>query len=368
MSKRKGQVCSPFIRGFLPGVIFGVFTSVLLFSLWRYPLTEEATTAATAAAARNSRGGYDGAATQGAQKNPKRPPLPDSRGSKNISIAPATSVGGEYELLVFIHSPAGSRVQREAVRKTWLSYPKLEQRVLARFLVGERGLEDNALKELTTENRQHGDILLLPTGESEADSADSRTILQAFSWGLGHVNFQYLLKCRDTTFVVVHRLISRLRGQKNYLWGFFAGLLKAERSPNSSRLVEEEWRLCSHYLPYPEGGGYVLSRDLVELVVEMGPDLHHYRHDDIALGVWLSPFKDVWRNHDARFNSGRYSRGCHNNYIVTVRESAEGMMRRQQLLQTVGKLCATEQQTRLSYRYNWTAPAGRCCVRTAGIP
>ena len=366
MSKRKGQMYNPFVRGFLPGVIFGVFTSVLLFSLWRYPLTEEAVTAASAA--RTARGGDDGAATQGTPKKIKRPPSPDSRGSNIKNIVPASSLGGEYELLVFIHSPAGSRAQREAVRETWLSYPKLERRVLARFLVGERGLEGESLKLLTTENRQHGDILLLPTGESEADSADSRMILQAFSWGLAHVNFKYLLKCRDTTFVLVKRLLTRLRGQKNYLWGFFAGGVKAERSPDSSRLVEEEWWLCSHYLPYPEGGGYVLSRDLVELVIEMGPDLHHYRHDDIALGVWLSPFKDVQRNHDVRFNSGRYSRGCHDNYIVMVRESVEGMSRRQKLLQTEGKLCATEQQTRLSYRYNWTAPASRCCVRTAGIP
>ena len=41
------------------------------------------------------------------------------------------------------------------------------------------------------------------------------------------------------------------------------------RSPHrDARWHEPNYFLCSHYVPYAHGGGYVITRDLVEYVVE----------------------------------------------------------------------------------------------------
>lgn len=371
MSKRKFQLCSPFLRGFLPGIMIGVFTSVLLFSLWRYPL------AAPSNAARNTdrdseEGNVEPRELENVEtKAPTLPPKPSGAGARKANFSGMASVSHRrYLLLVLIHSSAGERARRDAVRATWLGGHRQQSRYVARFMVGVKGLEEEAVDQLIGESNEYGDMLLLPavTEESGAEWASSHKLLQAFTWAVAHVNFTFLFKCNDGTYAILSKILDELHSQRSYLWGYFAGGVKAIRAAGTSKLAEENWVLCSHYLPFPEGGGYVISRDLVELVVELGPDLEHYHHDDIALGVWLSPFKGIQKQHDVWFNSGYYSRGCRNDYIVMHRESAESMRTRHHLLQTKRMMCESEYQTRLSYRYNWTALADRCCVRKVGIP
>ena len=370
MSKSSLQLCSPFLRGFLPGIMIGVFTSVLLFSLWRYPLAEPSN-----AARSTDRGSEEGKVESRELENVETkaltlPPKP-SAGTRRANFNALASVSPrDYLLLVLIHSSAGERARRDAVRATWLGDRGQQSKYVARFMVGVGGLGEQAVDQLIGESNEYGDMLLLPSvvEESSAEWASSRKLLQAFSWAVTHINFTFVFKCNDGTYAILSRILGELHNQSSYLWGYFAGGVKAIRTAGTSKLVEEGWALCSHYLPFPEGGGYVISRDLVELVVELGPDLEHYHHDDIAMGVWLSPFKGIKKKHDVWFNSGYYSRGCRNDYIVMHRESAESMRARHRVLQTKGVMCESEYQTRLSYHYNWSALANRCCVRKVGIP
>lgn len=371
MSKHKLQLCSPFLRGFLPGIMIGVFTSVLLFSLWRYPLAEPSN-AVTHTDRSSEEENVEPREVENVEtKAPTLPHKPSDAGTKRANLTGMASVSPRsYLVLVLIHSSAGEQARRDAVRATWLAEHRQQSKYVARFVVGVKGLAEQAVDQLIAESNEYGDMLLLPTvaEESGAEWASSHKLLQAFSWAVAHVNFTFLFKCNDGTYAILSKILDELGSQRSYLWGYFAGSVKTVRAAGTSKLVEEDWVLCSHYLPFPEGGGYIISRDLVELVVELGPDLQHYHHDDIALGVWLSPFKGIHKEHDVWFNSGYYSRGCRNDYTVMHRESAESMRSRHHLLQTKGVLCESEYQTRLSYRYNWTAMADRCCVRKVGIP
>ena len=375
MSSSKLHMCSPFLRGFLPGIVIGVFTSLLLFTLWRYPPADVRLEVAVSSITREKpRGGVQLQESENTaaaeyfldiQRKADR-----SKSISDLAEASAATIVGAYVLLVLVHSSPGQRSLRDAVRETWLRQRSRRNDYIARFVLGTRALSEDSLASLVAENEEHKDLLVLPDIEEDvnAEWPSSWKLLESFSWAVSHVNFTYVLKCNAATFALLDRLLVALQHQTRHIWGYFAGGVKAVRHSDTSVLVEEDWNLCSHYLPFPEGGGYVISRDLVELVVEMGPDLKHYHHDDIALGMWLSPFKSVTKQHSVWFNSGYYSRGCQNSYLVSHRESVESMRAKFSTLQSKGVLCVSEYQSRLSYHYNWNAPASHCCIRKVGIP
>lgn len=365
------EMCNPFLRGFLPGILIGLFTSLLLLSLWRHPSAEvHVDVAAVSSVKREGSRPRPQENTETEQHSPSPTEADMVTRIKKLTDSSAAAIPGAYVVLVLVHSSAGQRSLRDAVRETWLRQRSQPNAYVARFVLGTHGLGENSLASLVAENEEHKDLLVLPEIEedSRAEWPSSRKLLASFSWAVSHVNFSSVFKCNSATFALLDKIVSTTQQHNSHLWGYFAGGVKAVRHSSASVLAEEDWILCSHYLPYPEGGGYVISRELVELIVDMGPDLKHYRHDDIALGTWISAFKGIKKQHSVGFNSGHYSRGCMNSYLVSHRETAQSMRDKYSNLQNKGILCQHEHQSRLSYRYNWTSPASHCCIRKAGIP
>ena len=278
-----------------------------------------------------------------------------------------------YLLLVLIYSSPRATELRNSIRETWLSRHRQQDRYAAKFVIGARDLKPRDVRQLACENKQFGDLLLLPDvyGPIKAQEwSSSDKLLQSFRWAMNEVNFSYILKCTDSTFAILETILDELEqvernDKSDLLWAFFAGGVQAVKE---GRLSENNWFLCSHYLPFPQGGGYIISWGLVSLIQTLDNDLQHYTHDDIALGVWLSPFKGINKRHDVRFDTGYYSRGCNNAYIITHRETPTSMMLKYSTLKETGSICKEEFLSRLSYMYNWTVPANRCCVRKTGIP
>lgn len=359
MDSCKKCTSSPFLRGFVPGILIGLFTSVLLLSLWRTPLAI-------------SKGGslqlVDVLQRGAASPTTNQTAFPAASngycGTQHLSNKP---IAGSHLLLVLVHSNPSGHELRQAVRSTWLRDPSPEE-CASRFVIGTKNLDAATLERLACENKAHDDLLLLPEVEDGREWPGSEKLLASYVWAVKNARFQYLFKCNDATFAVLGNIVKFLLSHQlsqSLIWGFFAGGVQAAKE---GRLAEKEWYLCTHYLPYPQGGGYVVSRDLVELLSVMAEDLEHYNHDDVAVGVWLSPFDGIERRHDVHFNTGYYSRGCSNAYVVTHRETPESMREKSTTLQNTGLLCEEEFQLRLSYIYNWTAPADRCCLRKPGIP
>lgn len=361
-----------FIAVFIPGVLIGGSTSYLLLRLWSTP-TSYRDTGEREVWSDVSSGGQD---THG--KSEKRHVLyhdSERGGCNSSSLGPVVVVSGLFQLLVLVDSSPHEVERRRGIRETWLLDNHRQQGFIGRFVIGLEGLTPQDLALLTCEDMEHGDLLLLPSItdplNTASHSSSSKKLLRSFVWAKENLKFRYILKCTDSTFVRLDILMDELAerggggGDDDYIWGFFAGGVQVTKD---GHLGEKDWYLCSHYLPYPEGGGYVISEGLVSILSALSDDLEHYAHDDLALGVWLSPFNDIERRHDVRFNTGHYSRGCNNAYLVTHRETVQSMAEKFVSVRDTKKLCHKEVSAKPSYHYNWTVPSNRCCVRKVGIP
>lgn len=88
-----------------------------------------------------------------------------------------------------------------------------------------------------------------------------------------------------------------------------------------------------------------------------------YKSEDISVGAWLSPLQ-ITREHDARFDTEWRSRGCHNSYIITHKQSSAMMKQKFENLKKSQKLCGhKEEKLHLSFIYNWSVLPSNCCHR-----
>lgn len=157
------------------------------------------------------------------------------------------------KLLVLVISAVKNQKRRDAIRETWA---QAKGDIEVRF-VSSRDTFLNAEKLV------HNDIL-------EVDLADeyrllSSKLLKAFDC-VQNLNFEYLLKCDDDTFVDIPKIIRELKHApiSKFYWGYFDGNAHIKRA---GKWKETGWILCDKYLPYALGGGYVLSKDLVMYIV-----------------------------------------------------------------------------------------------------
>lgn len=127
--------------------------------------------------------------------------------------------------------------------------------------------------------------------------------------------------------------------------------------------AEHNWFLCDYYIPYAFGGGYVVSSDLIKLIVHNAPFLSLYENEDVSVASWLSPF-NFQRVHDQRFDTGSDSENCRKSFIVVHKISPRNMMLYYKSLLKDGRLCG--QQTEFygvwsSHVYNWDSLPSQCC-------
>ena len=275
-----------------------------------------------------------------------------------------------YLLLVLIHAKADERTRRDAIRQTWVSDYRglLNPPVQYRFVVGGDRLGLYLITELLAETERFGDVIILDEVPDSQTSLTRRT-LEGFAHALEHYQFKYIMKCDDDTFVDLPRVATELQQRQyhaKFYWGYVLGHNRIHRY---GRYAERHWTVCDHYLPYAAGGGYVLSRDLVEILVENEAHLKRYACEDVSLGAWLAPY-NIERRHDTRFNTESQSRGCKSVFLLSHKASPTDMYQMFESLELDGTLCAgkTEWYGYDGYLYNWTASNSNCCRRRFGIP
>ena len=166
---------------------------------------------------------------------------------------------------------------------------------------------------LTAENEVHGDLLFL-TNLHDAYSNITRKVLYSFVWADRYVNFSYLLKVDDDTFIYVddlHREAHRYYqdGVNRLYWGRYNWKAYPITTPNH-KWAEHNWFLCDHYLPYAFGSGYIISADLIHNIAITADYLQLYNSEDVSVGVWLSAYK-IQRKDDGHFHHFQYSKNYH---------------------------------------------------------
>jgi len=223
-------------------------------------------------------------------------------------------------------------------------------------------------KELEDERKIYKDLLLL-TDLKDSYANLSSKILLGFEWSEGNnsVEYDYMVKVDDDSYVRIEALAGALKEMecpRLFYWGYFMGFAFPLAT---GKWMERAWFKCPHYLPYAMGGGYVLSRDVVALIVKFSHKLTLYRNEDVTVGSWLAPYQ-LKRKHDLRFNVESQSHGCNNRYIINHKDKVRDLYGKHMSLLKNRTLCSKEKEIRPAYVYNWTASPLDCCRREKGLP
>ena len=263
-----------------------------------------------------------------------------------------------YTLAVMISSSPGYSERRDAVRRTWIrGYSKQTRKFFTKFVIGTRGLDRETAQKLEIENLKHDDMVLFPDLLDNYNNLGYKT-LAGLIWFDKNVNYSYLLKCDDDTFVIPDKIEDELllrNGSQGLYWGYFTG----ENYPlTKGKWAETNWKFCDNYFPYAYGGGYVLSADIVHRIVVNADAMIVYKNEDVSVGAWTVSFH-MERKHDVRFDSS-YSRGCKNNFLVTHQPELKHFNEKHHLYNTSRKLCAKEELVG-QYEYDWTTSPSKCC-------
>ena len=270
-----------------------------------------------------------------------------------------------FLLIIVLTGPKNIR-RRNAMRMTWLNVTKFPS-VSRRFVIGMSDLDRTTRESLEHEQNVHGDMLFLPDFKDQYKQL-TRKLLSALLWINENINCSFVMKVDDDSFARLGVIEAELKVKydqvDNLYWGFHRG---SSRVKYSGPWTEPNWILCDRYLPYALGGGYIISRKLVEYISNISSLLVLYNSEDVSLGAWLSPIQ-LTRVHDPRFDTEWQSRGCRNAHIVSHKQSIEDMYNKCKTLQKDGKLCMKEEFLRESFIYSWNVPPSQCCERKHGIP
>jgi galactosylxylosylprotein 3-beta-galactosyltransferase len=238
------------------------------------------------------------------------------------------------------------------------------------FVIGTQGLSKATLKDVREERTLYSDIILLPQLVDSYKNL-TRKIIQSFKVLNESTKFKYILKCDDDSYVKLDVLLQDLlnydakltaRGLHNQLdlyWGYFNG---RARIKSDGAWKETRFNLCDRYVPYSLGGGYVVSHNIAKYVAMYADILSSYLSEDISLGTWLAPFKNIHKRHDIRFDTAYMPRHCKNYHIVLHKRDVKQMRDIY-----AGRMCTHENMANQNVRrpaeyfYDWTQVPTKCC-------
>ena len=235
----------------------------------------------------------------------------------NPSLASSTAVAQTKEklgptfLLILVSIRPQALEQRTLIRTTWYKGFSDSKDVMLRYLMGLKGLNVSDISRLHDENRQYRDLVFMEDFEEGYRALTNKTAL-LFRWAYENVDYTYLMKCDDDTFVYVHNMIVELR-KRPTTGRLYYGAMVLNTTPKlnpNSKWRDTTWDLAKTYLPYARGGCYILSADLVTLMAKEFRHLKWYPNEDVSVGSWLAGF-DYERRDDDLFCYNTKTKNVH---------------------------------------------------------
>ena len=266
----------------------------------------------------------------------------------NSQLVTSTS---HFFLTILVLSTAKGLDRRDGIRQSWMKgYKEKTPRILLKFSIGTANLSISEIRELKIEQENYGDLLFL-TDLHDFYSNLAKKVLKSFIVLDAHHNFSYLLKCDDDTFVSLDKLLNELKqrnSNKSLYWGHH---IKRGTVFKTGKWAEANWFLCSTYLPFAVGAGYILSHNLVKRVTSNAEELILYNNEDTSMGAWLSPYK-MERRHDKRFNNFGENVNCQEDLVIHYQYRKQ-MLRRQKSLNERGSVCTEEEERAIEKEYGY---------------
>ena len=218
---------------------------------------------------------------------------------------------GSTFLLILIPILPASSGSRDLVRSTWYRGYGDSEDVMLRFVMGVNGLDQSMMTQLQEENERYGDIVFI-TDFTESTQALTNKTIAMMKWASDNVNFTYMMKCDDDTYVYVDNVISELK-RRPRTTRLYYGVMAMNTTPiadPTNKWYDTTWNLSAVYLPYARGGGYILSHDLILLLAKQSKRLKWHLNEDVSVGSWLAAF-DYERRDDELFCYTSYGQNLH---------------------------------------------------------
>ena len=272
-----------------------------------------------------------------------------------------------HTLVVLVLSAFANNEKRIAIRCTWKnSYVDSEKTFYFKFAIGTLQLNSYQKGMLLAEEALYHDILLLPNLYDVYDNLTMK-VLQSLVWIDENLDYSYVLKCDDDSFVRLDEMETELTQRTSHqglYWGHFLG----DRHPlQEGKWMEKRWFICDNYLPYAVGGGYVLSADVVHKISLLSDMILTYHNEDVSIGAWTGVL-DIERKHDFRFqtlcDTGQQC-PCDNRLLIKTLhyETVQTMYKMDKRLISNETVCEHEMKEK-HYSYNWNVLPSQCCLTT----
>ena len=161
---------------------------------------------------------------------PKTSSLDSNVWLKQTSDRDAMQPSQETATLVILIFSAPNNVRiRKTIRETWLT--DIGSDTLYYFVIGSQGLSDEYEADIRSELEVYSDIILLPN-VIDSYKTLTRKLLSSLVYINKNINFRYLLKVDDDSYVQLNKLMHELLQlpyQQRVYWGFFDGRAPIQR-------------------------------------------------------------------------------------------------------------------------------------------
>ena len=196
-------------------------------------------------------------------------------------ICPAKTL---FRLLILVSTNVGNFDCRRLIRKTWGADYSIKTKWKTVFLLG-RNNNDKEMKTAMRESKIYGDMVQADYHEHFWNM--SYKVAMGFEWSVKYCSFDYLLKSDDDVFVNTFGMMDFLSKYTTPKKKFYTGHVlsgSVVRRDGKYKVSPEEYN-GTVYRPYCSGGGYVLSRDVVEKLFSYFDVLKPLKIDDAYIGL-----------------------------------------------------------------------------------
>ncbi|XP_078356681.1 beta-1,3-galactosyltransferase 5-like isoform X1 [Oculina patagonica] len=223
-------------------------------------------------------------------------------------------------LLILVSTNVGNFDRRQLIRKTWGADFSISTRWKTVFLLGKNS-NDKEMEDASKESQIYGDIVQADYQEHFWNM--SYKVVMGFEWSVKFCTFDYLLKADDDVFVNTLGLMDFLTKYTTPRRKFYTGnIMVGSVVMRDGRYgVSREEFNGTTYKPYCSGGGYVLSRDVVEMVLSHFDVLKPLKIDDAYIGI-LADRAGIKVTHNKEFRM--YENNCNYNGTTLVQHPATG--------------------------------------------
>jgi len=213
--------------------------------------------------------------------------LPTEEPIHVTQLITTTKCDTKYSVVVMVSSSPNHTIERNMIRQTWGTRQKFEKYLPTWKTFFVIGRQNNASHgdDVIQESKDHGDIIL---GDFQEHFYNlSLKVQVGFEWSVKYCRYNYLLKTDDDVFVNMGNLF-RFLGQSNVTrQELYAGniIYKARPQRKGKYAVTEEEYSRPVYPRYASGGGFVVSRDVVERMIPHFNVLDPFKIDDAYVGM-----------------------------------------------------------------------------------